>query len=140
MKNRYRAEIDGLRALAVLPVVLYHAQFPGFSGGFVGVDVFFVISGFLITGILLSDMEAGTYSVSGFYERRIRRIMPSLLVVLLFVVVAAPLPFYPASFHNLAVICWVPFYSSPISCSGLIRDISLPGPKLNYCCTLGRSG
>jgi len=101
LKNRYRAEIDGLRALAVLPVVLYHAQFPGFSGGFVGVDVFFVISGFLITGILLSDMEAGTYSVSGFYERRIRRIMPSLLVVLLFVVVAAPFSLLPSELSRL---------------------------------------
>jgi peptidoglycan/LPS O-acetylase OafA/YrhL len=74
----YRADIDGLRALAVLPVVFGHAGFPGFSGGFVGVDIFFVISGFLITGILLREVEAGQLSILRFYERRARRILPAL--------------------------------------------------------------
>lgn len=84
---RYRAEIDGLRAVAVLPVVFYHAGFPVFSGGFVGVDVFFVISGYLITTVILENQAAGR-SVWSFYDRRIRRIVPAL-----FVVCAATIPF-----------------------------------------------
>jgi len=84
----YRAEIDGLRALAVLPVILFHAGFEWFSGGFVGVDVFFVISGYLITTIIISDMAGGKFSIINFYERRARRILPAL-----FFVMAACLPF-----------------------------------------------
>ncbi|MEO3415325.1 acyltransferase family protein [Roseovarius sp. CAU 1744] len=80
---KYRPEIDGLRAVAVVPVILFHAGFAGFSGGYVGVDVFFVISGYLITTILISEREAGTYSLLGFYERRARRILPALFFVLL---------------------------------------------------------
>ena len=80
---KYRPEIDGLRTVAVLPVILFHAGFSVFSGGFVGVDVFFVISGYLITTILLQDMDAGTYSLLRFYERRARRILPALFVVML---------------------------------------------------------
>ena len=83
----YRREIDGLRALAVLPVILFHAGFQTFSGGFVGVDIFFVISGYLITSIILAEMEAGTFTLANFYERRARRILPAL-----FVVMAACLP------------------------------------------------
>jgi len=79
----YRKEIDGLRALAVLPVMLFHAGFATFSGGFVGVDVFFVISGYLITSIIMAELEAGTFSLAGFYERRARRILPALFFVLL---------------------------------------------------------
>ncbi len=79
----YRPEIDGLRSVAVLPVILFHAGFSIFSGGYIGVDVFFVISGYLITTILISEREAGTYSLLGFYERRARRILPALFVVLL---------------------------------------------------------
>ena len=78
----YRREIDGLRALAVLPVILFHAGFPTFSGGFVGVDVFFVISGYLITSIILAERQAGTFTLVGFYERRARRILPALFVVM----------------------------------------------------------
>ncbi|MBW6507615.1 MAG: acyltransferase family protein, partial [Rhodobacteraceae bacterium] len=67
----YRPEIDGLRAIAVIPVILFHAAVPGFSGGFVGVDIFFVISGFLITTIIVADMEGpGGFSLARFYERR----------------------------------------------------------------------
>ncbi len=79
---KYRSEIDGLRALAVVPVILFHAGFQAFSGGFVGVDVFFVISGYLITTILLADMQAGNFSIVHFYERRVRRILPALFVVM----------------------------------------------------------
>ena len=67
---RYRPEIDGLRALAVLPVLLFHAGFSWAAGGFVGVDVFFVISGFLITGIILEDLKAGRFSIASFHDRR----------------------------------------------------------------------
>jgi len=79
----YRPDIDGLRALAILPVVLFHA-FPNLlPGGFIGVDIFFVISGYLITSILLKDIQGGTYSIKTFYARRVRRIFPALSVVLL---------------------------------------------------------
>src|SRR6056297_925550 len=80
---RYRREIDGLRAVAVVPVILFHAGFSVFSGGFVGVDVFFVISGYLITSILIADLEQGNFSIARFYERRARRILPALFVVIL---------------------------------------------------------
>ena len=65
----YRREIDGLRALAVLPVIAFHAGFPFFRGGFIGVDVFFVISGFLITSLIVTEQARGTFSVARFYER-----------------------------------------------------------------------
>lgn len=78
----FRPEIDGLRAVAVVAVVAYHAGLPGFSGGFVGVDVFFVISGFLITGLLAREVEAqGRLSLTGFYGRRARRLLPVAAVV-----------------------------------------------------------
>ena len=85
---KYRAEIDGLRALAVLPVILFHAGFEWFSGGFVGVDVFFVISGYLITTIIISEMVEDRFSIIDFYKRRARRILPAL-----FFMMAVCLPF-----------------------------------------------
>jgi len=86
-KSKYRPEIDGLRALAVLAVVLYHLGL-GLPGGFIGVDVFFVISGFLITGILRREMENGTFSLAEFWERRVRRIFPAIFVVVIATLVA----------------------------------------------------
>ncbi len=80
---KYRPEIDGLRAIAVIPVILFHAGFEQFSGGFVGVDVFFVISGYLITTIILSEKEQGTFSLAKFYDRRARRILPALFLVMI---------------------------------------------------------
>jgi peptidoglycan/LPS O-acetylase OafA/YrhL len=80
---QYRREIDGLRALAVLPVLLFHAGFQSFGGGYVGVDIFFVISGYLITSIIISELKAGTFSIVKFYERRARRILPALFLVML---------------------------------------------------------
>jgi peptidoglycan/LPS O-acetylase OafA/YrhL len=80
--HAYRPEVDGLRALAVAAVVIFHA-FPWMApGGFVGVDVFFVISGYLISGIILRAVEQRTFSLTDFYVRRLRRILPALLVVL----------------------------------------------------------
>ncbi len=85
---QYRREIDGLRALAVVPVILFHGGFEAFGGGFIGVDVFFVISGYLITTIILAELEKGSFSILRFYERRARRILPAL-----FLVMACCLPF-----------------------------------------------
>jgi len=85
---KYRPEIDGLRALAVAPVILFHAGFPMFQGGYVGVDVFFVISGYLITTIISYEIERNDFSIIRFYERRARRILPAL-----FLVVLATIPF-----------------------------------------------
>jgi len=79
---RYRAEIDGLRAIAVIPVILFHAGYGLFSGGFVGVDVFFIISGYLITSIILADLDEGKFNIVRFYERRARRILPALFTVM----------------------------------------------------------
>ena len=86
---KYRPEIDGLRALAIIPVILFHAGFVLFGGGFVGVDVFFVISGYLITTILIEDLENKRFSILNFYERRVRRILPALFVVMLVTVALA---------------------------------------------------
>ena len=73
----YRADIDGLRAISILLVVLYHAQPWMAPGGFVGVDLFYVISGFLITRLILSEIEAGQFSPLSFYARRVRRLFPA---------------------------------------------------------------
>jgi len=112
---KYRAEIDGLRAVAILPVVLFHAGFETFSGGFVGVDVFFVISGYLITSIILSEKAAGTFSLIDFYERRARRILPALLLV---VAVCIPvawlwLPAYDLARFSRSVVA-VAFFASNV--------------------------
>ena len=83
MDFKYRSEIDGLRAIAVIPVVFFHAGFNFFSGGYIGVDVFLVISGYLITTIILKELENKTFSLAHFYERRVRRILPALIFVIL---------------------------------------------------------
>lgn len=94
---KHRNDIDGLRALAVGSVVLYHCGFARFfPGGFVGVDVFFVISGFLITGIVQKDIDNGRFSIVEFYNRRIRRIFPALMVVYLAVLAASFLLLMPS--------------------------------------------
>ncbi|SDI61443.1 acyltransferase family protein [Lutimaribacter saemankumensis] len=80
---KYRADIDGLRAVAILPVVFYHSGIPWPSGGFIGVDVFFVISGYLITSIVADEIAKGSFSLVSFYERRARRILPALTAVVL---------------------------------------------------------
>lgn len=98
----YRRDIDGLRALAIIPVVLYHAGIPGFSGGFVGVDVFFVISGFLMASLISGEIAAGEFSLIRFYERRIRRIFPALFAVMIASFAAAWFLLMPAEFGYFA--------------------------------------
>ena len=86
---KYRPEIDGLRAIAVMAVILYHANIPiyetnYFMGGYIGVDIFFVISGYLITSIIINELvSTGNFSFKYFYERRIRRIIPTLIIVII---------------------------------------------------------
>lgn len=99
----YRPEIDGLRTLAVVPVVLFHAGVPGITGGYVGVDVFFVISGFLITAIIAREIENGTFSILSFYERRARRILPALTMVVLATLAGALLVQTPPRLEETAV-------------------------------------
>ncbi|MDB4985688.1 MAG: acyltransferase [Myxococcaceae bacterium] len=95
----YRSDIDGLRALAVIPVVLFHLGVPGFWGGFIGVDVFFVISGFLITGIVAQELRASSFSLVEFYRRRVLRIFPALFVMMATVAAIANSSMLP---HELA--------------------------------------
>ncbi len=97
---KYRAEIDGLRALAIVPVILYHAGFGFFSGGFLGVDVFFVISGYLITKIIYEQCLKGEFSFIQFYDRRVRRIIPPLLATALLTIGIAS-TFSPADIKNV---------------------------------------
>ena len=101
MKPTYRPDIDGLRAIAVISVVLFHAGLTSFQGGYIGVDVFFVISGFLITTIIRQETERGEFSLGRFYERRIRRIFPALFVVMASCAVAGSLLLSPADLKSL---------------------------------------
>lgn len=97
---KYRPEIDGLRALAVLPVILFHSGFEWFSGGFVGVDIFFVISGYLITLILIEDIDNKRFSIASFYERRARRILPALFFVMIMCIPFAWMWMLPDALEN----------------------------------------
>jgi peptidoglycan/LPS O-acetylase OafA/YrhL len=98
----YRPEVNGLRALAVIPVILSHAGFSWFSGGFIGVDVFFVISGYLITTIILNELENGNFSLKKFYERRARRIFPALFLVIISCIPFAWMWIDPIYFRDFA--------------------------------------
>ena len=98
----YRSEIDGLRALAVIPVIFFHAGFNIFSGGFVGVDVFFVISGYLITSIIISELDNQSFSIVNFYERRARRILPALFVTMAISLLFALFLFMPHDLKSFA--------------------------------------
>jgi peptidoglycan/LPS O-acetylase OafA/YrhL len=119
---KYRPDVDGLRTLAVVPVVLYHAQLGFMSGGYVGVDIFFVISGFLITLLILTEMETGRFSIAQFYQRRIIRIFPAFLVVMLFTTCAlwslgfnADADIRPQKVEYNASFGWVSRLLDPIS-------------------------
>ena len=97
---KYRSEIDGLRALAVIPVILFHAGFNAFDGGFLGVDVFFVISGYLITSLVLAEKASAKFSLINFYQRRTRRILPALYFVLLIVSILAAIIMLPTQLKD----------------------------------------
>ena len=132
---QYRREIDGLRSLAVLPVIFFHAGIDAFSGGFVGVDVFFVISGYLITTLILQEKSAGRFSIANFYERRVRRILPVLMLVVLCCLPFAHwlmLPGKLLSFSN-SVVSVVLFVSNFLfwTESGYFRDASEEKPLLH---------
>jgi peptidoglycan/LPS O-acetylase OafA/YrhL len=134
----YRPDIDGLRALAVVPVVLFHARVPPFSGGFVGVDVFFVISGFLITSMITDDIQRGRFSIARFYERRIRRIFPALFAVLAGSSICAWILLPPHDFDDFAksvfaasafgsnVLFWLQsgYFDGPAH----LKPLCIPGP------------
>ena len=98
---QYRRDIDGLRAMAILPVLLFHAGFAPFSGGYVGVDVFFVISGYLITAIIAREVEQGVYTYTNFWARRARRILPAALVLVLFTLVVGWFTMAPDDYLEL---------------------------------------
>ncbi len=99
---RYRPDIDGLRALAILPVLFFHYHVWPFRGGFVGVDIFFVISGYLITQLIVAERDGGRFSIARFYERRVRRIFPALFVMLAVVTVAAVFILFPVDLVRYA--------------------------------------
>jgi peptidoglycan/LPS O-acetylase OafA/YrhL len=102
MAITYRSDIDGLRAISVLPVLFFHFGIQAISGGFTGVDVFFVISGYVITSTLYRQMLDGTFSILNFYERRIRRIFPAMLVVVTVTMVAGFFNLWPSEYVRLA--------------------------------------
>ncbi len=135
MNIKYRADIDGLRAIAVLAVLFYHYDIPGFSGGFVGVDIFFVISGFLITSIILHDLKEGKFSIARFYERRIRRIFPALFPVILFSSIIGLYLFDPSGCRELgaSITSTTLFYSNIFFMlkSGYFEPQSLQRPLLH---------
>jgi peptidoglycan/LPS O-acetylase OafA/YrhL len=103
MNPDYRADIDGLRAVAVVLVVAFHAFPTVVTGGFVGVDVFFVISGYLITGIILSELGSSTFGVAGFYGRRVKRLVPALAAVLAGVLAIGWSQLLPATYQSLGL-------------------------------------
>jgi len=110
----FRDDINGLRAWAVVAVVLYHFGVPGFSGGFVGVDVFFVISGFLMTGLVVKGLERGTFSTLGFYMARARRIVPALLALCGMLLVVGWFALLPEDYKKLSLhsIFAISFFSN----------------------------
>jgi len=135
VKIGYRADVDGLRAVAVLPVLLFHSGFSVFSGGYVGVDIFFVISGFVITAKLIEDMERGNYSIAAFYVRRIRRILPALVATIVVSYIAALLLFLPDALEDFSksVIATATFVSNLYfwKSSGYFETAALDRPLLH---------
>ncbi|MDM9625964.1 acyltransferase family protein [Rhizobium sp. S152] len=131
----YRAEVDGLRALAIAPVVLFHAGISGFSGGFIGVDIFFVISGYLITAKIITDLQTNRFNLWDFYERRARRILPVLVIVLvssiaLFYVILVPSD-YTRFAHSVTASLKLTSESFFRKSGGYFDDLNYPRPLLH---------
>jgi peptidoglycan/LPS O-acetylase OafA/YrhL len=140
MHPRYRPDIDGLRALAVMAVILFHAFPKVVPGGFVGVDIFFVISGYLITQIIQGDLENGRFNAGQFYARRIRRIFPALIIVLIVAFALGWRFLAPAEFTSLGkkYLRFCAIFSQPHGCCrkpaiSIYRRIS------SHSCICGRS-
>ena len=134
-RMKYRKDIDGLRSVAIIPVVLFHAGLSFLSGGYVGVDVFFVISGFLITSVIMRGLDSGKFSFAHFYERRARRLLPALFVVLAFSLIAGLFIMSPIQYRDMgtAIIATV-FYLANIllwSRSGYFQSSSEYDPMLH---------
>ena len=114
----YRNDIDGLRALSVLAVLFYHLEIFNISGGFLGVDIFFVISGYIITRLIIKEYALKIFQLSNFYWRRIRRIFPPLILTILFTNLISLFLFFPSEYDylsraNLSVIFFISnFFSS----------------------------
>ena len=137
-RDGFRPDLEGLRAVAVALVVLYHAGVPGFSGGYVGVDVFFVLSGFLITGLLLREVRrSGTISLSAFYARRARRLLPASALVLLVTVVASfvllpPLQVPPVAGDTAAAALYVSNMRFAFQATDYLQAELAPSPLLHF--------
>lgn len=137
-KPSFRADIEGLRGIAVLLVLLFHASIPGFNGGFVGVDIFFVISGFLITGMLFREYETtGKISLRNFYARRVRRLLPASALVLVVTLIASILFLPPLSLPSVTIdISAAALYISNIVFAFRATDYfaagSAPSPILHF--------
>jgi peptidoglycan/LPS O-acetylase OafA/YrhL len=135
-----RADVDGLRAISVLAIIGFHA-FPSMvPGGFVGVDVFFVISGYLISTIILTDLASGTFSFAGFYSRRAKRILPGLLLVLVAVWMVGWRTLLPSDFERLGrdIAAGASYLSNIFF--GMTLDISTSSPIRRRCFTFGHWG
>ncbi|MCD8554107.1 acyltransferase [Seleniivibrio sp.] len=100
MSLKYRSDIDGLRTIAVMPVIFYHAGMTLFSGGYVGVDIFFVISGYLITSIIVRELDEDRFTIANFYVRRVKRIFPALYFLLAFTFVLSFFSLMPTHFEG----------------------------------------
>ncbi len=137
-RDGFRPDLEGLRALAVLLVVAYHARVPGFGGGFVGVDVFFVLSGYLITGLLLRELrQSGTISLPAFYARRARRLLPAALLVLFVtlvvsVVVLPPLQVGDVGGDIAAAALYVSNLRFGVQATDYFQAAQAPSPVLHY--------
>jgi peptidoglycan/LPS O-acetylase OafA/YrhL len=137
-RKEFRTDIEGLRAVAVLAVVLFHAGLPGISGGFIGVDVFFVVSGFLITGLLWREaVDSGTVRLARFYGARARRLLPAAATVLVFTAVASavllpPLQARPALGDGIASALYVGNYRFAIAGTDYLAADAPPSPFQHY--------
>jgi len=137
-RSGFRPDLEGLRGIAVALVLLYHAEMPGFTGGFVGVDVFFVLSGFLITGLLVRELQAsGTVSLPGFYARRIRRILPASALVLVVTLIAsmailAPLQVVDVAGDATGAALYVVNIRFAVQATDYLQGSLAPSPILHF--------
>lgn len=137
-KGYFRGDIEGLRGIAIALVLIFHAKIPGFHGGFVGVDVFFVLSGFLITGLLLREIEhTGRISLANFYARRIRRLVPTAIVVLVATLIASyfllPQIMLPGIATDTAsAALYFSNMNFALHATDYFATVSIPSPVLHY--------